>query len=282
MNAKAQIPESGIILGMSNADYHALPSVSSSMLKTILRSPAHYADAYLSEKTRKEPTASMVLGSLTHTLFLEPENFGSEYIIAPECDRRTKEGKAVYAAFQDAADGLTVITAEQLQTAQAMSNALCGHIIHEAMTGGHAEASIFYSASVGGVGMACRIRPDYHIPPCDTWPTGLIIDVKTTDDARPEAFARTCVNFGYDLSAAMYCDGFMRHYGTAEPPLFLLPVVERDSPHAVACYECSPEMLDKGNEKYRKALELLTICRLAGEWPGYDSGIQLLNLPKWA
>ena len=70
MNAKAQIQESGIILGMSNADYHSLPSVSSSQLKTILRSPAHYADAYLSEKPRKEPTASMVLGSLTHTLFL--------------------------------------------------------------------------------------------------------------------------------------------------------------------------------------------------------------------
>lgn len=280
MNAKAQIPESGIIIGMSNADYHSLPSVSSSMLKTILRSPAHYAGAYLSEKPRKEPTASMVLGSLTHTLFLEPENFGSEYIIAPDCDRRTKEGKEVYAAFQDAADGLTVITAEQLQTAQAMSNALCGHIIHEAMTGGHAEASIFWDDEQ--TGLACRIRPDYHIPPSETWQYGLIIDVKTTDDARPEAFARTCVNFGYDLSAAMYCDGFMQHYGTHEAPLFLLLVVERDAPHAVACYECSPEMLDKGNEKYRKAMQLLADSTASGMWPGYDDGIQLLNLPKWA
>ena len=282
MNAKAQIPESGIIIGMSNADYHALPSVSSSMLKTILRSPAHYKAAYLSGAPRKEPTANMVLGSLTHTLFLEPEQYGSEYIIAPKWNARTNEGKAVYAAFQDAADGLTIITAEQLQTAQAMANALCGHIIHEAMTGGHAEASIFYSASVGGVGVACRIRPDYHIPPCDTWPTGLIIDVKTTDDARPEAFARTCVNFGYDLSAAMYCDGFMRHYGADEPPLFLLLVVERDAPHAVACYECSPEMLEKGNNKYRDAMRMLADCTASGEWPGYDDGIQLLNLPKWA
>ena len=282
MNAKAQTLESGIIIGLSNADYHALPSVSSSQLKTILRSPAHYRAAYLEDAPRKEPTPGMVLGSLTHTLFLEPENFGSEYIIAPECDRRTKEGKAVYAAFQDAADGLTIITDDQLQTAQAMANSLCGHIIHEAMTGGHAEASIFYSASVGGVGMACRIRPDYHIPPCDTWPSGLIIDVKTTDDARPEAFASTCVTYGYDLSAAMYCDGFQQHYGTDEPPLFLLLVVERDAPFAVACYECSPEMLDKGNEKYRKAMQLLADSTASGEWPGYDDGIQLLNLPKWA
>lgn len=280
MNAKTEIPASGMILGLSNADYHSMSSVSSSQLKTILRSPAHYRAAYLDGAPRKEPTASMVLGSLTHTLFLEPENFGSEYIIAPECDRRTKEGKAVYAAFQDAAEGLTIITAEQLQTAQAMANALCGHIIHEAMTGGHAEASIFWTDEV--TGLACRIRPDYHIPPCETWPTGLIIDVKTTDDARPDAFSRTCVTYGYDLSAAMYCDGFQQHYGTDEPPLFLLLVVERDSPHAVACYECSPEMLDKGNEKYRKAMQLLADSTASGEWPAYDEGIQLLNLPKWA
>ena len=280
MNAKAQTLESGIIIGMSNADYHALPSVSSSMLKTILRSPAHYRAAYLDGAPRKEPTASMVLGSLTHTLFLEPEQYGSEYIVAPECDRRTKEGRAVYAAFQDAADDMTIITAEQLATAQAMANALCSHQIHEAMTGGHAEASIFWTDDQ--TGLACRIRPDYHIAPCDMWPTGLIIDVKSTDDARSEAFARTCVNFGYDLSAAMYCDGFQQHYGTAEPPLFLLLVVERDAPHAVACYECSPEMLDKGHAKYRAAMNLLAESTASGMWPGYDDGIQLLNLPKWA
>ncbi len=271
-----------IIHGMSNADYHALPSVSSSQLKTILRSPAHYHAAYLAGAPRKEPTASMVLGSLTHTLFLEPEQYGSEYIIAPDCDRRTKDGKAVYAAFQDAADGMTIVTAEQRDTAHAMARALCGHQIHEAMTGGHAEASIFWTDEQ--TGLACRIRPDYHIAPCEMWPTGLIIDVKSTDDARPEAFARTCVNFGYDLSAAMYCDGFQQHCDTTElePPLFLLLVVERDAPHAVACYECSPEMLDKGHAKYRTAMNMLAESTASGNWPGYDDGIQLLNLPKWA
>lgn len=281
MNAKAQI-ESGIVLGMSNNDYHALPSVSSSKLKTILRSPAHYHAAYLSGAPRKEPTTSMVLGSLTHTLFLEPEQYGSEYIVEPHYDARTKEGKAVRDAFRQMTEGLTIITAEQLATAQAMANALCGHQIHEAMTGGHAEASIFWTDDQ--TSLACRIRPDYQIAPCDMWPTGLIIDVKSTDDARAEAFARTCVNFGYDLSAAMYCDGFQQHYGTTElePPLFLLLVVERDAPHAVACYECSPEMLDKGSAKYRTAMNMLAESTASGMWPGYDDGIKLLNLPKWA
>lgn len=280
MNAKVQIPASGMILGLSNADYHSLPSVSSSMLKTILRSPAHYKAAYLSGAPRKEPTASMVLGSLTHTLFLEPMQFNDEYIVAPAWDARTKEGKAVRDAFLAAAEGKTVITQEQHDTARMMAKALRGHAISEAMIDGHAEASIFWTDEA--TGLACRIRPDYHIAPSDVWPTGLIIDVKSTDDARAEAFSRTCVNFGYDLSDAMYSDGFQQHYGTTEPPLFLLLVVESDAPFAVACYECSPEMLDKGNEKYRKAMQLLADSTASGEWPAYDEGIQLLNLPKWA
>lgn len=269
-----------IIHDLSNSGYHARPEVSSSQLKTILRSPAHFHAAYLSGAPKKEPSASMVLGSLTHTLFLEPEKYASEYIVAPSWDARTKEGKAIRDAFMAEADGKTVIAQGQLQAAQSMVSALCDHAIREAMTGGHAEASIFYGDDA--TDLNCRIRPDYHIAPNDDWQTGLIIDVKTTDDARPDAFARTCITYGYDLSAAMYCAGFMRHYGTTEPPLFLLLVVERDTPNAVACYECSPEMLAKGGEKYRRALALLAECHEKNEWPGYDSGIQLLNLPKWA
>ena len=41
-------------------------------------------------------------------------------------------------------------------------------------------------------------------------------------------------------------------------------------------------MLDKGIEKYRRAMQLLADSTASGEWPGYDDGIQLLNLPKWA
>jgi hypothetical protein len=269
-----------IIHGMSNADYHALPSVSSSQLKTILRSPAHYREAYLSGKEKKPPTADMVLGSLTHTLFLEPEQFAEEYVESVKFDMRTNAGKAAAATFAELSAGRTPVTAEQIQQAQNMANALRDSIAFNAMTGGYAEASIFFQDA--DTGLQCRIRPDYHVAPGDAWPDGLIIDVKSTDDARAEAFARTCVKFGYDLSAAMYSDGFMQEYGTQNPPIFLLLVVERDAPHGVACYEASEEMLGKGHEKYRKAINTLFACQESGEWPCYPDVIQKLDLPKWA
>lgn len=269
-----------IIHGMSNADYHELPSVSSSQLKTILRSPAHYREAYLSGKEKKAPTADMLLGSLTHTLFLEPEQFAEEYVESVKFDMRTTAGKTAAATFAELAAGRTSVTAEQIQQAQNMANALCDSIAYNAMTGGYAESSIFFQDA--DTGLQCRIRPDYHVAPGDAWPDGLIIDVKSTDDARAEAFARTCVKFGYDLSAAMYSDGFMQEYGTQNPPVFLLLVVERDTPHGVACYEISDEMLAKGREKYRKAMNALAACQESGEWPCYPDEIKKLDLPKWA
>ena len=90
------------------------------------------------------------------------------------------------------------------------------------------------------------------------------------------------MKFGYDLSAAMYSDGFMQEYGTQNPPVFLLLVVERDAPHGVVCYEVSDEMLAKGHEKYHKAMNTLAACKESGEWPCYPDEIQKLDLPKWA
>ena len=54
------------------------------------------------------------------------------------------------------------------------------------------------------------------------------------------------------------------------------------NPNAVAPPEMKLQMLAKGEEKYRKALEWLENCQRTDNWPGYDDGIQLLNLPKWA
>lgn len=270
-----------IIHGMSNAMYHRHPSASSSMLKTILRSPAHYYAAYLDGAPRKEPTANMVLGTMTHTAYLEPELFNSEYVVAPDVDRRTKDGKASWADFLAMNDGMTVVTAEQVDLAQAMASALRGHTLHLAIQmGGHFESSIFYTNRE--TDLELRVRPDWHMPPCDDWPTGVIVDLKTTDDARQEAFARTCVSFGYDLSAAMYCDAFRQHYQTEEDPLYLLLVVERDAPHGVMAYEASGEMIAKGDAKYRRALALLEECNANESWPCYPEEIVKLDLPKWA
>lgn len=82
---------SNLIHNLSNADYHAHPAVSSSQLKHMLRTPAHFK---ASLETSKEPSDAMKLGSLVHTLLLEPHLVDYEYTVMPKFDRRTKQGKA--------------------------------------------------------------------------------------------------------------------------------------------------------------------------------------------
>ena len=68
-----------------NEVYHADRScVSTSGLKKILRSPAHY-QASLASANRKE-TPAMFLGTATHSRLLEPELFEQELMVAPDGD----------------------------------------------------------------------------------------------------------------------------------------------------------------------------------------------------
>lgn len=283
MNAKTVPQNASIAFDMSNDKYHSLPAISSSQLKEALRSPAHYFAKYLADdRERSEATANMQLGSAVHVLFLEPAIANSELATAPECDRRTKVGKEAWAAFNEAAAGKIILTSDQMKDAEAMASSLRAHPINQiVMEGkGYREASIFYRDLESD--LACRVRPDYHIPPCAEWENGLIIDLKTTDDARPSAFARTVANFGYHTSAAMYCDGFQAYYGTEKPPEFLWLVIERSRPYACAAYQASEETLFAGHAKKREALELIAHCQRLGHWPSYSPRIEPIALPTWA
>lgn len=283
MNTRASIANSSIVFDMSNEKYHSMPAVSSSQLKEVLRSPAHYFAKYVADdREPTEATADMQLGSAAHVLFLEPQLFDREVVVAPECDRRTKVGKAAWEQFSELSQGKIIITADQLKSVQGMVLSLRAHPFNRiVMEGkGHREASIFYRDLESG--LACRVRPDYHIAPCADWPNGLILDLKTTEDARPAAFSRKIANLGYHTSAAMYCDGFQAYYQTDTRPEFLWLVIERSRPYACAAYQATDETLFIGHAKKREALELIAHCQRMGQWPSYSPLVEPIALPAWA
>lgn len=271
-----------LINGMSNEKYHAHPAFSSSQLKDMARTPAHFYAKHMTKGNKKAPTDSMVLGTLVHTLLLEDDKFESEFAIAPKFDRRTKQGKADAQAFEEANAGKIIINDDMLAVATKMADKLKESNVAKLLgtQGALAESSIFYKDE--NTHIECRIRPDFHIPPCSQFPLGLIVDLKTTDDASSSAFMRTIVNFKYHLSAAMYQYGFMACYKTDDPPPFIWLVIERDAPYGVASYSPSASMLQRGREMLEDALQTLNICLENDEWPAYSPDILDINLPKWA
>jgi hypothetical protein len=85
---------------ITNEEYHSLPSISATGLKTFLKSPAHFK----AQKGNNEDTPAFRAGRMIHSGVLEPETFYDNYgLIEPDTflhlfpvcdvDRRTKEGR---------------------------------------------------------------------------------------------------------------------------------------------------------------------------------------------
>ncbi|WHP06953.1 PD-(D/E)XK nuclease-like domain-containing protein [Acinetobacter corruptisaponis] len=283
MNTIPQLLQSSdqLIQGMSNDEYHARPEYSSSQLKDLLRSAAHFYSNNILKEVERETKAAMNFGTLAHTLFLEPEQFENEFVVAPKFERRTKAGKEEALAWEQANQGKILVDAEQVEAAKRIVINLQKLSSYADMQNnyGMAEASIFFTDPV--FDLPLRIRPDWHIAPCKTFPNGLILDLKTTTDARAHAFSKKCSDFGYDLSASMYREGFQQYYQTEQKPDFILLVAESSIPFNVKQYKASHLFLSVGDTRYNKAKELLAESLLINEWDGYSLEMEDLFLPSY-
>lgn len=264
----------GIYDGITNAEYHGGPGVSKSMLDVIAaKSPMHLQ--YLrSAANDNEPTAAQALGTAFHSLLLEPDDFAASYVVAPKFDKRTKDGKAGWEAFQAEHEGKQFIDADMDAILSAMREAVHAHPVARALitAPGHAERSVYWTDPI--TGELCRCRPDY-------WrEDGIIVDVKTTDDASPEGFAKSVANWRYHVQDPFYTDGIHQATGIA-PRGFVFLVVEKKAPHAVAVYSLDRESRDLGRMEYRRDLQRYADCVRSGKWPGYGEVIQEIGVPQW-
>lgn len=253
---------------MTNAEYHAAEGVSKSDLDLIHISPMHY----VTSKEERSQTPDMLLGSACHKLILEPEDFDNEFAVAPECDRRTKEGKAIYAEFTANSAGKSVITQEQMNTITAMRDAVMAHpIAAKLLTGGSAEQSVFWEED----GIICKCRPDYL-------KDRYCIDLKTTRSAKPDEFTKSAYNFRYHVQAAWYLRGLKA--AGADVTEFMFIAVEKEPPFAVCVYLAGEDMLLLGGREAQSDLDTYIKCTKTGIWYGYDEkpAIHELMLPAWA
>ena len=102
----------GITRGMASDDYHAERSaVSSSQLKRMLVSPAHFMCG-LNEP--EESTEAMLFGTVLHGRMLESDSFPTRFFATPKVNRQTKEGKALAEVYRVEAAGRTMFPADWL------------------------------------------------------------------------------------------------------------------------------------------------------------------------
>jgi len=255
---------------MPAPQYHAIEAMSSSGAKKMLRSPQHYR---LMRTTPNEPTPAMEFGTVVHCGVLEPDLFPSIVATAPECDKRSKDGKAEWAAFTLANAGRIAMKAEELARARRCIDAIRAHpAASKLLAGGRSEVSLFWEDGKYKVPCKCRWDSLNH---------GGGIDVKTTQDASPEGFARQAANLHYHVQAAHYISGH-EHVLNESPQFFAFICVESEPPHAVACYVLPGNAILAGMHLVNRAYARYAEALATQTWPGYPETIDVLTLPKWA
>ncbi len=249
------------ILRIPADEYHAIDAVSNSLITQILRSPAH-ARAYLTQQ--REPTKAMEFGTAFHAAILEPLSFARTYDVF-DGDRRTKAGKEEYERLTSS--GIKLLSADDMATIQGMMQSVHSHVAAaELLREGEAELSVTWTDDA--TGLPCKCRPDW-------WIGDTLVDVKTTDDASPEGFARAIAKYGYHRQAAWYLQGT----GAAR---FKFIAVEKTAPYAVGVYELDALSLNQGASECDRALSIWNDALIRSSYTAYSEDCELISLPNWA
>lgn len=248
--------------------YHAGPGISKSQLDQVAKSPAHWKASL--EIERKE-TPALRVGRLFHNVVLEPESI--DLAVAPKVDRRTKVGKATWEAFVSASKDSQVVTEDEYTLIMGMRDSVMLHPIAKALfeLDGMFEHSVYWQNEESG--LLCKCRPDWWLPGKQ-----VIVDLKTTEDARPWAFARDSAKYRYHVQNAFYDEGVG---SVALSQGFIFVVVEKAPPYAVAVYQLDDQAILAGQIMYQEELNILADCQRTGIYPAYSDRIEVLSLPKY-
>lgn len=264
---------SEIIYDLPNAEYHASDAISKSGLDEIAHSPAHYKAMKEAQEDDKQDSDALIFGSAFHDYILLPNTFQQTYVVLPEdFNGRTKEGKEHLEELKEA--NKVILKHEWMNDIEKMAASLANHPKSSTLlNGGSPEVSIFWNDKATGID--CRCRPDY------IHSKGILVDLKTTLDASPKAFARAVVNHRYHVQDAFYSEGFKQATGSY-PHGFVFIAVEKKPPYGVACYELDEDAKLFGRELYENDLNTFLEAKTTDIWIAYSQEIETLSLPAWA
>lgn len=273
---------------MDDAEYFAHPGISNSKIKDYEKSPLHFYEKHVIKTTEEPDKDCFRIGRAAHCLALEPDRFSERFIVIPEINRRTKEGKAEYAYWlQKAADqGADIVTPDEYIAFKAMAERMLSKSISRFIFE-QAEFEKPIIVKCPRTGLERKIKPDISIPPgvVAELPFGLLADYKTTQDASYDAFNKSIWNLKYDYQDAYYTDTWCLNYGlnpVNEVPSFIFIPVEKSAPH-----ECN--FIELSGEDRRNTLDcviLPILDRIAesfntNTWHGYDELIKVASKPAY-
>lgn len=249
--------------------YHAhLERQSSSLLKPLLQSPAHYKAQFFQ---RRQPSAAMDFGTLVHMLVLEPHRFHTEYLVVPDKPnvREARELRARHLGKKLLSD-IELHIARNL-AGKVLERPFKGRPFARYLEEGRTELTIFYDDPATSV--PCRVR-------LDLWHPDFLFDLKTTRHTAAQPLIRNAVDLHYDLQAYMYSFADALHSGMTRPRPFVFMAAANEPPFNVHALTAGATFMDNGRAKYERAIALYRACSDLDYWPADQDDIEM-EIEPW-
>lgn len=215
--------------------------LSASDIKILLDNPYKFINP--AKETKSD---NLILGSVIHSLILEKDNFDKDFLVMPELNLRTKEGKEQKELLEKQAlnENKELVKNEiYLQALEVVENFNKTDIANLFKKQGKSELSIFGDIE----GTPCKCRPDFLLDK-----ENIILDLKTTSNengASPDIFAKNIANFKYYIQASFYLE-------LTKAKDFYFIVIETKAPFMVGVYKLDEISLDFGKNEIRRAFEI--------------------------
>jgi hypothetical protein len=266
-----------ISLDMPDADYRAVPALSYSGAKDLMRSPALFDW----RRTHPRPDSTdFDLGRVAHTLLLGSGQLPAVVVDDEGEPFKTWTPKAKAKAEEQRAAGFTPLLLHQANAVDDMVAAVRAHPLAGKLLEpgrGHGEVSVFWDDDATCT--AQRARLDWLIVEDDDG-RPCVLDLKTTTDVRRRALTKTIDEYHYNWQHAHYLDGLTAH-GVDDAHLQFV-FVEKSPPHLVRVAELDVEAAATGARFITAARRLYAACLEAGDWPAYPPQVELLGLPRYS
>lgn len=258
----------GVYYGMPESEYRADAGVSQSDLKLFQRSPAHYKAGEEPDEDAEESDA-LILGRMVGQIAIEPDR-APWWVVRPDgLKMNTKAGKQWKAELPP---GLEPVTQAMFSNAGRMATALLDHpVAGEIVRNSAREVSVFdeYQTNYGIIRRKARL---------DLVTAGTVLaDIKTTVDAREDAFRKSVKKFGYDIQAWSYRDIWNARNPENQKPYFFFIAIEKKPPFAIMIHDMDELFLARGENQYRELIEEFARCQQEDKWPGYTENINKLT-----
>ena len=251
------------ISNLENDDYHnCLNYLSATNLKQLYRSAAHF-EAWKC-RPASAPTASQRIGTALHSAVLEPDRFAAVYCVF----NGARRGR-LWQDFKTANSAAEILSESEYAQVIGMRDAVLGFSSVDFSTmlnDGCSEESIFWCDKKSGEQFRAR---------CDLLHPDVILDLKTTTDARPHMFVKQAQTNAYEIQAAHYVEGVEKLTGEIKP--FWFVAVEIDPPHGVWIHESVAEFIALGKSKIHQALQNYRGSQIQSAPHGYANPWTELN-----